>query len=410
LKIGLNLNANLVQPLYSKNSTNKDSDFINEIFKNLNLDNLNLDNINIQEINISKSESQIKNISDFISLDDIDKENVDLESICEYICMYINYFANIESTKSSDLETTNKFISNIENKLSLGNNIKPDIDINLKNELKVILENNPDVLKEIKVIIKENKLTEYIDKNFKENKDIRKFLESRTDTKNKEINNEINTTKLNIDKDMELINRISLGKYVQAVNKEDKSKDLKILEEIIKGTDKKQNDMNFINSKEQYNISNSDIDNINTETINIQKSNIIEGTVKVMSHMRKNNIEELTFNIAPKELGSITIKLIKELDELKAFITVNKKDTLDIFNGNLQDIKNHLNNLNINVKEIVINVQSQENSFLGGEFQQQFKNSNNQNNNTNGQDSKEIISKDTGHIEDTQDNNINLLA
>ncbi|MCU9808020.1 flagellar hook-length control protein FliK [Paraclostridium sp. AKS46] len=152
------------------------------------------------------------------------------------------------------------------------------------------------------------------------------------------------------------------------VNQKDRSKDesLSILENIA---DKNASDLSIINNKtftQETSI------NKNLPAVTIRASNIGDDFIKMVKYLKNNNIEEIKVNINPKELGDMTIKLLKDSEATKVFIHVGKEETFNMLNKNLHDINKHLTDLGIKAKDIFVEMKSNDQNFFSDNLSQQF--------------------------------------
>ncbi|WP_419741862.1 flagellar hook-length control protein FliK [Paraclostridium dentum] len=192
------------------------------------------------------------------------------------------------------------------------------------------------------------------------------------------------------------------------INQKDKSKDesLSILENIA---DKNASDLSIINNKTFTQESSA---NKNLPAVTIRASNIGDDFIKMVKYLKSNNIEEIKVNINPKELGDMTIKLLKDGEATKIFIHVGKEETFNMLNKNLHDINKHLTDLGIKAKDIVVEMKSNDQNFFSDNLSQEFskkeeqkkQKKNNRNNNT-------VLNS----VEDLDENkidesNLNILA
>lgn len=152
------------------------------------------------------------------------------------------------------------------------------------------------------------------------------------------------------------------------VNQKDKSKDesLNILENIA---DKNASDLSIINNKT---FTQEPATNKNLPAVTIRASNIGDDFIKMVKYLKNNNIEEIKVNINPKELGDMTIKLLKDSEVTKVFIHVGKEETFNMLNKNLNDINKHLADLGIKAKDIVVEMKSNDQNFFSDNLSQEF--------------------------------------
>ncbi|EQK43621.1 flagellar hook-length control FliK family protein [[Clostridium] bifermentans ATCC 638] len=152
------------------------------------------------------------------------------------------------------------------------------------------------------------------------------------------------------------------------VNQKDKGKDegLSILENIA---DKNGSDLSIINNKTFIQ---EPAINKNPPAVTIRASNIGDDFIKMVKYLKNNNIEEIKVNINPKELGDMTIKLLKDSEATKVFIHVGKEETFNMLNKNVNDINRHLSDLGIKAKDIVVEMKSNDQNFFSDNLSQEF--------------------------------------
>lgn len=105
-----------------------------------------------------------------------------------------------------------------------------------------------------------------------------------------------------------------------------------------------------------------------SKEININSTTFTKDVVKSIKYMEVNNIKELTLKINPKELGEVIIKLSMEGNIMRARIMANHKDTYNVLNSNLNDIKQSLVAQDFKVQEISVNIYFSD-ATTYGEFQ-----------------------------------------
>ena len=141
----------------------------------------------------------------------------------------------------------------------------------------------------------------------------------------------------------------------------------------------------------------------------IRSQYISEDFVQVIKYLKGNNIEEVSVKMNPKDLGELSIKLIKSNNEERIIVTLGEIDTFNLLKDKINDIKAHLNTLDINVKEIAVEINNNENNFSQNLNQQFTKNNNKQ------KKSGKYISDKSNEITEIKDiieddnTNINLL-
>lgn len=123
------------------------------------------------------------------------------------------------------------------------------------------------------------------------------------------------------------------------------------------------------------------------EPMVVSKETMNADVIKNVKFMMKNAISELKVKIYPKELGEMTIKLLSEEGILKADIRATSKETYNLLNSNLNDIKKTLEQQNIKIHEVNIGLYSEDTTYHSGENNkdEMFKNNeNNQGKNSSG--------------------------
>lgn len=227
-------------------------------------------------------------------------------------------------------------------------------------------------------------------------------------------NNIVNesTKNLNVQKSYEELENSALINKNNIINNnssESMDKDISALEQILDNKDKN----NFMYpSNVNNNISTATNKEDNNQIIarNINQDFLAEDVVTNIKYLKENGLEEIKIKLTPKELGDMTIKLVKTLEETKVHIIISKDDVFDLVNKNLGDISKHLKELNINVKEVSVDVQTNNEKFFSDNLNQEF-------NKKNQQNKKQRNILDTGEVESVEetktnssvDNNLNIL-
>lgn len=333
---------------------------------------LNLIEINVKELNISNPEETISNKT-----------------------QSIEGFEDLSFTKNSDYSLLKDNGNIIEN--SNGANVIADTKDALRNinTLLVKLIDNMDsdkviedvsinniedeLLKEFKNLVNTlpEKTVKEVEKNL--NTDISKeifntlVLDSKKDISNRDIVNSHKSTKVEVNtninnneftstlrddfKDENLNDNSSLNS--KEVNKEEKVL-MKILDD-----DNNTNFSKVLNYYDKLNKTNSVVDVIK-EPVVINKNNVNIDFIKNIKYMVKNSLEEINVKIYPKELGEMTIKLISQEGIMKAEIKATSKETYNLLNSNLNDIKKTLENQNIRIQEVNIGIYNEDTTFFSG--------------------------------------------
>ncbi len=358
---------------------NEDCDLIASLIQNL-FSNLNkLKEIDNSDVNPDlKKEEILKSINDTI-LSINDKSNLSLKALDIDKMMKLS---NDEISSYIDLN------------FNLDKFTKTD-DLDLQTDDEIILPKGLNLDKLSKKAGEENtKLAENINEQDENPKDGIKKVDSEIKSLKsyEELNIATNANKNNI---------------VDA-NQKDKSKDesLSILENIA---DKNASDLSIINNKtftQETSI------NKNLPAVTIRASNIGDDFIKMVKYLKNNNIEEIKVNINPKELGDMTIKLLKDSEATKVFIHVGKEETFNMLNKNLHDINKHLTDLGIKAKDIVVEMKSNDQNFFSDNLSQEFSKKEDQkkqkrNNRSNNTSLNSVEDLDENKIDES---NLNILA
>lgn len=358
---------------------NEDCDLIASLIQNL-FSNLNkLKEMDNSDVNPDlKKEGILKSINDTI-LSINDKSNLSLKTLDIDKMMKLS---NDEVSSYIDLN------------FNLDKFTKTD-DLDLPTDGEIILPKGLNIDKMSKKAGEENtKLAENINKQDENPKDGIKKVDSEIKSLKsyEELNVATNANKNNI----------------VDVNQKDKSKDesLSILENIA---DKNVSGLPIINNQT---FTQEVATNKNLPAVTIRASNIGDDFIKMVKYLKNNNIEEIKVNLNPKELGDMTIKLLKDSEATKIFIHVGKEETFNMLNKNLHDINKHLADLGIKAKDIVVEMKSNDQNLFSDNLSQEFSNRedqknqkrNNRRNNTN-----------LNSVEDLDENkkdesNLNILA
>lgn len=203
--------------------------------------------------------------------------------------------------------------------------------------------------------------------------------ESKIENLESKINNEVN--KLFGYKQLEVSSLSNKANIVEnnSSNLDKKDKDLSTLESILDGNDENK----FMFSNNNLNVGTSQIlqQSASKEVpiSNIRQEFIGEDVVKTIKYIKSNGIEEIKIKISPRELGDMTIKLIKNHEETKVLITLSKEDSFDMVNKNIGDITKHLGDMNIKIKEVSVEVKTDNQKLFSDNLNQEFDKKNKEN-------------------------------
>lgn len=135
--------------------------------------------------------------------------------------------------------------------------------------------------------------------------------------------------------------------------------------------------------------------------------------IKAVKYMEVNSLRELTVNINPRELGSITIRITMEAGIMKANITAANKETLDLLNSNAVELRNSLNNVDIKVQEVSINIYNDDTTYFSGNFEGNSEGFNRNRQNHGGERRFNALEVEEANKEQkaaARDNNLSILA
>lgn len=358
---------------------NEDCDLIASLIQNLFSNLNNLKEMYNSDVNPDlKKEEILKSINDTI-LSINDKSNLSLKTLDIDKMMKLS---NDEVSSYIDLNfNLDKFTKNN--------------DLDLPTDSEIILPKGLNLDKLSKKAGEENtKLAENINEQDKKPKDGIKKVDSEIKSLKsyEELNVATNANKNNI----------------VDVNQKDRSKDesLSILENIA---DKNASDLSIINNKtftQETSI------NKNLPAVTIRASNIGDDFIKMVKYLKNNNIEEIKVNINPKELGDMTIKLLKDSEATKIFIHVGKEETFNMLNKNLHDINKHLTDLGIKAKDIVVEMKSNDQNFFSDNLSQQFSKKEEQKKQKRNSRSGDTVLNSVEDLDENKidESNLNILA
>lgn len=136
----------------------------------------------------------------------------------------------------------------------------------------------------------------------------------------------------------------------------------------------------------------------------IRSEYIKEDFIQMIKYIKSNNIEELTVKINPEDLGEINIKILKVDNEEKLLITLSKEESFSLLKENINEIKAHLSNLQINIKEISFEIKKGNESDFLNNLNQDF----NKNNTKEERKNKRQITQENKRNNDSKDDVLNI--
>lgn len=229
------------------------------------------------------------------------------------------------------------------------------------------------------------------------------------DTKLNNINNtkEVNTVDKLGGENSDELNREGFSNNTSTTNKEDISKkEEKVLMKFL-DDDSSITSTKNLNNYNKLNGLPTSSDEVKMP-VTVNKETLGMDIIKNVKFMMKDAISELKVKVYPKELGEMTIKILSEEGIMKAEIKATSKETYNLLNSNLNEIKKLLENQDIKIQEVNIGLYSEDTTFFSGEDtseNQDFKSNKTQKvSSVSNGDEEEIIE------ELILENNLNILA
>ena len=362
----------------------------------------------------------------------------------------------LESGNTSSLEFSNTSSLECIDTLKNINYLSEIADLNISSE--PINNNNSNVLENINILENVNSnVIEEISLNSAENINIDLNQETLSNTTNLPLEEIVKTlnleedkvvTKDNIDKLLTVLsdkdgNEIKKDKFIEVVDsskgesKKDTSQGVEMLKMVFNidksnGEQKGEEDIlaklmtmdENINKVEDYIVEDTPIftevlnskNDVSSSLISevkpvaVSRETVATDVVSNVKYMVKNQVEQLTVKIYPKELGEITIKIISEDGIMKADIKSISKETYTLLNSNMEEIKKHLSNESLIIKEVNIGLYEDTTYYSGQGFSNEFNDERNKENySVEDNDSINIHKEENEEISE-EISNVNLLA
>lgn len=403
------INGTISQEEESKSITEAVKEDSKKVIDAINTIKSSLNNIKANKSNDLKSIFNVKNISTY-KLDKIEKifeliENSDIKKISELINIgnkSIEDFKEISKNKQGDISLNNlkDYILNIFNEAKANTKLlNYNKDLMVSRNIVKVSKDDMDILNYI--ALDKNKFSKYNNLN----------LNTEETTKGN------NLTPLNqnghLEEDREIINNKTFNN-VNVTNNDlnnldYKKEDLKSkIDNVLEIKPNNNLDKNVVNSN-ITSIENNNLNNISNDnrTIVVRREFIKNDVVKGINYLKNHKLEKINVIMNPKELGTMKISVIKTLDKSNYLINVTNKDTLLMIKDNLNEIKNHLINMNLDSRDVSVEVKL-------GNFENSFNEDNNRKSNENNREEKRektFIKENDSELENTfvEDTNINLL-
>lgn len=386
--------------------------------------NINLSNM-VGDSSLSQSKSvssdSLSTFKDFISefkLEDENsgtntnnKEDVD-ESLILYNLIYTLYEKFNIAEKIDSLTDLENIKSSLNSKLNEVENTKNILDaienLHTSSESNYSLELNNNDMKEII-----NNINYLINEGRNNSNKINESLNSLID----KIKNQIKDLDKSSQEDsmyenLDTVGILNQSKIDEYKSSKGTSNDLEYLENIVSADDN-----SYINSFVGINefntvYRNSTSNDIPQPVTEIRQEFITEDIIKSVKYMKNSDLEELNVKLNPRNLGEISIKLSKNKEHSNLLITVDDNNISDLVNKNIEDIKKHLNYTDINIKDIVINVKSENENLFSDNLNKEFNQDrrfNQNNSNKNKKNNNQIIEELHNSEHNKDDDNLNIL-
>jgi len=139
----------------------------------------------------------------------------------------------------------------------------------------------------------------------------------------------------------------------------------------------------------------------------VNKNSFTSDIIKAVKYMDDNNIKNLSVKINPKEMGELIIKVTSENGIVKVSITASNKDTYNLLNSNLSDVKGTLNNQEITVHNYSQDIYNGDTTFFS---KGSSRNNEGQTPKHKIKTSDDLILDDIHGFEEIEDTKINILA
>lgn len=408
------MNLNIVSDVnsYSNNNVYKNDDneikgdlfekLLNENATKVIEENTEIENIEESEINYELLIALLISVSKLEELEEIQLEEIKLEGI------------NIENLNLKSLELENSLESlNFE----MIKKLDDSIELNSESITLSDINNIEEMIEAMTTILEEN---EDLDKLIKSLNETKEDLVIDLDGIDEELINEIKShinTDMDKFKDIELIaksNDKEYNNFIEKIDENSLTSEFSInaifnQNEIIDSFNNyENNDMSILENIIEEGVFSMNVNSFNqtqeTEKVEtpipvIRQEALEEETIKTIRFMTKNGVEEISVKISPRELGDMTIRLVKESDISTVLIELTNEDAYELINRNLSELIKSLDDSKINIKDVVITINKNDKDLNEDNFNKHFNQSNNKKNNKRGI-TEEIEFEDNIVVED----------
>lgn len=332
--------------------------------------------VNLEDINIDSNSTSKSNLLDDIDLNSINNSEVE-KAIKEN-------WGDVGSQVLNDVEKMSNILRIVEKNI-LGDDIKKD----LKSNIFDVSENSPNI------------------DSFTEDLDIESIKYRKIDSKD-------------IKNDIREFNNFLLGHRVRVSENKIEDKDLDALIKIMNANSKSEVSEMLNPHIYSSNISVDDKIKPSITPLEVRQAFLPQDVSTNIKHMMVNDLKELVLKVKPKELGEISIHLMKEGEVSDVVIIVEREEIFNSTKRSLAEINAQLKDAGLKINNISIQMKSNDNNpnfnFMSNTNSNDFKNQKNHSNKSNKhkgnglseEDNVEISSLDVS--KNDVENEINLLA
>lgn len=282
-----------------------------------------------------------------------------------------------------------------------------DVLEDIKNKVDTVLEElNLEPLREQLTEIFENQEEKF------EDKKTNSFLEN----ENFDIEDMVFSDNLQLEDDMKSFKDFLMSQRLSQLEIKSKNDNKNDLETLIKELDlDTNNEVDVMLGSDSYGLKTPINDTIKSSVLpEIINYNVINKDIsQVVNFMKTSDIKELTLKVRPKELGEITIHLLKG-SESNIVISVEKEQLFNSLKHNLMSLTNELKDLGLKVDNIEILMKSDDannSTFMSNSNKENSKNQNDQGKQNNKLNNTiKDINQDEIHINKETDNQVDMLA
>ena len=144
-----------------------------------------------------------------------------------------------------------------------------------------------------------------------------------------------------------------------------------------------------------------------TDKVTVSKDSFVPDVIKAVKYMEINNVKDLSVKISPEDLGELVIKVTMEQGVMKVNITASNKETVNLLNASINNIKENLHNQEISVQNFGVDISNGDTTF----FRDNSPKENGKQNKNTGKDIVDDLStQGIDSIINSQEGNVNILV